>query len=153
MSTVLVVTPILIASWPAVSAAVTAAVATMGFTIAHDAVSGSSSTHSQSAREEIDVEDSEILQDAVGTDAEIVVERDGIRATFSRDARGGLRLCMEGKGMSKSQLRELGEELLGRVTQQYAYHRIVTELKERNMTIVDEQMTEEQSVKIRVRNW
>ena len=153
MSTVLVVTPILIASWPAVSAAVTAAVATMGFTIAHDAVSANSSTESGTTKEEIEVDDSEILQDAVGTDAEIVVQREGIRATFSRDARGGLRLCMEGKGVPKSQLRELGEELLGRVTQQYAYHRIVTELKERNMTIVDEQMTNEKSVKIRVRNW
>jgi hypothetical protein len=153
MSTVLVVTPILIASWPAISAAVSAAIATMGFTIAHDSVTGSSSTQSGMSREEIEVDDSEILADAVGTDEKIIVEREGIRATFSRDARGGLRLCMEGHGMRKSQLRELGEELLGRVTQQYAYHRIVTELKDRNMTIVDEQMTEESSVKIRVRNW
>jgi hypothetical protein len=39
------------------------------------------------------------------------------------------------------------------VTQQYAYHRIVTELKQRNMTIVDEHVSEDQTVKIRVRNW
>ena len=36
---------------------------------------------------------------------------------------------MEGKGLSKAELRALGEELMGRVTQQYVYHRIVTELK------------------------
>jgi hypothetical protein len=149
----MVVTPILIASWPAVSAAVSAAIATMGFSVAYDSASAAASNSSSGSREEIEVEDSEILGDAVGTEEKIVVERSGIRATFSRDARGGLRLCVEGGGLSKGQLRELGEELLGRVTQQYAYHRIVSELKERNMTIVDEQMTEQQSVKIRVRNW
>ena len=34
---------------------------------------------------------------------------------------------MQGKGLSKRQLRELGEELIGRVTQQFVYHRIVTD--------------------------
>jgi Protein of unknown function (DUF1257) len=64
-----------------------------------------------------------------------------------------LKVCMEGKGKSKAELRKLGQELVGRVTQQYAYHRIVTELKQRNMAIVDEQVTADQTVKIRVRNW
>ena len=64
-----------------------------------------------------------------------------------------LKVCMEGKGQSKAELRKLGQELVGRVTQQYAYHRIVTELKQKNMAIVDEQVTADQTVKIRVRNW
>ena len=154
MSTVLVVTPIFIASWPAVSAAVTAAVATMGFTITGMTPSArvlqpTRNRHAKKSKWRI-AKSSRMRLAPMQKSLSNVME---IRATFSRDARGGLRLCMEGKGMSKSQLRELGEELLGRVTQQYAYHRIVTELKERNMTIVDEQMTEEQSVKIRVRNW
>ena len=69
------------------------------------------------------------------------------------DARGALKVCMEGQGKSKAELRKLGQELVGRVTQQSAYHRIVTELKQRNMAIVDEQVTADQTVKIRVRNW
>lgn len=153
MSTVLVITPILVTSWPAITAAVSAAVATMGFTVAQDTIAQVSAAGSTATREEIEIEESEILENSVGTNESIVVERDGVKATFSRDARGGLRLCMEGHGLSKSQLRQLGDELLGRVTQQYAYHKIVSELKNRNMTIVDEQMTEESSVKIRVRNW
>jgi hypothetical protein len=151
MSTVMVITPIIIANWPAITAAVTAAVGTMGFAALQETEVSSVAT--ATAREEIDLEDSEILQATAGTGEEIVVERDGIRAIFSRDARGQLKLCIEGGGLSKSQLRKLGEELIGRVTQQYAYHRIVTELKERNMTIVDEQVTQDQTVKIRVRNW
>lgn len=152
MSTVLVVTPILVSQWPAIVAAVTAAMSAAGYTAVQHAASQPSGMDGIS-REEIEVEDSEILESATGTGEQIVVQRDGVRATFTRDARGALRICMEGRGKSKAQLRSIGEDLLGRVTQQFAYHRIVSQLKERNMTIVDEQVTEQQSVKIRVRNW
>jgi hypothetical protein len=153
MSTVMVITPLIIANWPLITAAVTAAVGTMGFAAIQEGKITRGATTSTTSREEIEIEDSDILQSAAGTAEEIVVERAGVRATFSRDARGALKLCLEGGGLSKAELRKLGQELIGRVTQQYAYHRIVTELKERNMTVVDEQVTEDQTVKIRVRNW
>jgi hypothetical protein len=60
---------------------------------------------------------------------------------------------MEGHGCSKAELKRLGEELIGRVTQQYVYHKVVTELKQRNMAIVNEEVTADRTVKIRVRNW
>ena len=149
----MVITPILIANWPAITAAVAAAVGAMGFASIQEGEISAGISSTTRNREEIEVEDSEILEAAAGTGEEIVVERDGVRATFSRDARGALRVCLEGGGLSKAQLRKLGNELIGRVTQQYAYHRIVTELKQKNMTIVDEQVTKDQTVKIRVRNW
>lgn len=153
MSTVMVITPIIIANWPAITAAVTAAVGSMGFAAVQQGAAIENARSNTITREEIEVEDSDILQGTEGTTEQMVVERDGVRAVFSRDARGALKLCMEGGGLSKAQLRKLGEDLIGRVTQQYAYHRIVTELKERKMTIVDEQVTKDQTVKIRVRNW
>jgi hypothetical protein len=153
MSTVLVITPVIIASWPAITAAVTAAVGTMGFVAAKQGEVAYDGEVEQKTRAEIDVDDSEVLAEAAGSGEEIVVERDGIKAVFSRDARGALRVCMEGTGVSKSALRRIGQELVDRVTQQYVYHRVVTELKERKMAIVDEEMTEDRTVKIRVRNW
>ena len=101
-------------------------------------------------RTEIEVEDSEILAGTAGAGENIVVERDGVRTVFSRDGRGALKLCMEGR-LGKNDLKKIGEELMGRVTQQYAYHRIVSELKQRNMTIVDEELTADRAVRIRVR--
>jgi hypothetical protein len=151
MSAVVVVTPLVIASWPVITAAVTAAISTMGFSLAQRDESVRQGVQSRT-RTEIDVEDSEILADAGGLQQELVVERDGLRAVFSRDERGALRLCMEGEGFSKSQLREIGEELIGRVTQQFVYHRLMTELKERRMNVVDEEVTEDRTIKIRVRN-
>ena len=154
MSTVLVVAPIVIAHWPAIAAAITAAIASAGFTTIDQGVSATSSVGVvEKEKEVIEVPDSEILAGTEGRNEEIVVEKDGIRATFSRDARGALRVCMEGRGLSKTQLRELGEDLIGRVTQQFVYHRIVSGLKEKNMTVVNEEVTADRVVKLRVRNW
>jgi hypothetical protein len=154
MSSVVVVAPVLIASWPVITAAVTAALGSIGFSVVAGAGARSSTkaTASTSTKAEIEVEDSEILAETGALGGEMVVERDGVRATFTRDARGSLKLCMEGDRLSKSELKRLGEELLGRVTQQYVYHRIVTELQERHMTIVDEQVSADRTVKLRVRN-
>lgn len=153
MSTVIVLTPIIITSWPVITATVTAAVASMGYAVAKHGEVGSQAQTDTTTRAEIEVEESEILQEAAGTNEEIVVQREGIRATFSRDARGALKVCMEGQGRSKAELKQIGQELIDRVTQQYVYHRVVTELKERNLAIVDEEVSEDRTVKIRVRSW
>ena len=151
MSSVVVISPLIIGGWPVITAAVTAAVASMGFSVVQGAGAELPEVTKTKVRAEIDVEDSEILQETASV-GEMVVEREGIRAIFSRDARGALKLCVEGEGHSKSELKRIGEELLGRVTQQYVYHRIVTELQDRHMSIVDEQVAADHTVKLRVRN-
>jgi len=156
MSTVLVVTPIVIAHWPVIAAAISAAIASMGFSTVEEAVTAGQSASvsgKEKEKETIEVENSEIMPGSIGIAEQMVVEKDGVRATFSRDARGALKVCMEGKGLSKRQLRQLGEELIGRVTQQFVYNRIVTELKEKNMAVVGEEVTEDRVVRLRVRSW
>lgn len=154
MSTVLVVAPVVIANWPVIAAAISAAIASMGFATVEESISAARTTSVMSnEKETLEVENSEILAGGEGRNEQIVVEKAGIRATFSRDARGALRVCMEGKGLSKRQLRELGEEMIGRVTQQFVYHRIVSELKEKKMAIVGEEVTADRVVRLRIRNW
>lgn len=152
MGAIIVVTPLIIAGWPAITAAVTAAVGSLGFALAQNAVQPLDAGADATTRCEVDVEDSEILEASAGSGEELVVERPGVRAVFSRDARGALRLTLESKSMTKGQLKQLGDELVGRVTQQYAYHRIVTELKARGMAVVDEEVQADRTVKIRVRS-
>lgn len=149
MSTVIKIGPVVVAEWSTIIQVVVAAMDNLGF----ETVSDNTATSTGVNRAEIEVENSEILPAAAGIEEKLVVDRDGVRATFSRDAHGALKLCMEGDHLSKAQLQALGEELMGRVTQQYAYHRIMSELKERNMTVVDEEVSADQSVKIRVRNF
>lgn len=155
MSTVMIVAPVVIANWSVISAAVGAAVAAAGFS----AVAGTAAQAAQDlaargvTREEIEVPDSEILAASAGTGERIVAEKEGIRAIFSRDARGALKVCMEGSGVTKEELRRVAEDLLGRVTQQYVYDRLMTELAARNVAVIAEEVTEDAAVKIRVRSW
>ena len=151
MSSVVVITPLVIAGWPVISAAVTAAVASMGFSVVRAAAAQPAVAAAKGeGRNKVDIEldESEILASSVSNE-QIVVER---CATFSRDERGALKLCMEGESHSKADLKRIGEDLVNRVTQQFVYHRVVSELKQRNMTIVDEQVAADRTVKIRVRN-
>ena len=152
MSTVMVIAPLVIANWSAISAAVVGAVGVLGFSTVNEAVE-SSRRVTGTNRAEIELDESEILEGTGGSGEQIIVQRDDVRATFTRDARGALKVCVEGHGHSKAELKQIGEELIGRVTQQYVYHRVVTELANRNMAIVGEEVTEDRTVKIRVRNW
>jgi len=156
MSTVMVVAPVVIANWGAISAAVAAVAGTMGFAIASNAQDlemGKTATRKTTGRAEIEVDNSEILGGTTGVEQEMVIERDGVTIRFTRDVRGALKVCVEGDHLSKSQLHQIGEDLIGRVTQQYAYHRIVTEMKQRNMSIVHEEVDEDRTVRIRVKNF
>ncbi|MBI3466561.1 MAG: hypothetical protein HY000_26405 [Planctomycetes bacterium] len=152
MSSVIVIAPILIASWPALSAAIAGVVGTMGFSIVKAREEQVPHSITGPERVEVEVADSEVLQDAVGGGDEMVVQRGDVTVKFGRDARGALRLCLEGS-LTKRQLRKLGEELMGRVTQQFVYNKVMTELRERGLPVLEEQVLPDQSVKIRVRAW
>ncbi len=151
MSAVAVVTPIVIANWPLITAAGSAAGTSRGFTAG--AAAGPVRSKARSGnRAEVELEDSAVVEGAPLND-EIVVERpDGVRATISRDARGSLRVCAEGEHLSKPELRQIAEDLAGRITQQYVYNKLMTELTDRNVAVVDQEVTADQTIKIRVRN-
>ncbi|MDO5553430.1 MAG: DUF1257 domain-containing protein [Planctomycetia bacterium] len=156
MSTVLIVAPIIMTNWPLIAAAVTGALcsSTIGFAEASQAAIKKLNSENQHCQEEeISFESSEILASAANLGESLTVEKDGVFATFHRSTRGELRLAMRGIGKTKQELRQIGQDLIGRVTQQYAYHRLVTEMKNRNMSIVEETVEADETVKIRVRNW
>ena len=154
MSSIIVVAPVLIAAWPALTAAIAGVVGSMGFSMIRGqanvpvSITGAVGTE----RVEVEVPDSEVLQSAVGGPEEMVIVREGVTVRFGRDARGALRLCIEGS-LPKRQLRQIGEELMGRVTQQFVYNKVMTELRERGMPVLDEEVLPDRSVKIRVRAW
>ena len=153
MSSVIVVVPLVITHWPLIASAITGAVGTLGFAVGREKVMEglAEATRVHKTRVEVDVPESEILAGSEVTGEQIIVEKDGVQGVFSRNARGGLSLCMEGVGLSKQQLHDLGEDLIGRVTQQYVYHRLMTELKQQHFTVVDQAVANDRTVTVRVR--
>ena len=75
---------------------------------------------------------------------------DGIAVEFCIDENGRSFVRAFGQ-KSEEELRELGETMAGRIMQQYAFHRVVAEMRERNMNIVEEEVEEDGTVRLLVR--
>jgi len=81
----------------------------------------------------------------------IAIEKGDVTVTFGVDERGRCTACVSGYNHSDAQLRAIGEEVAGRVVQQFAYNRILTELRDRHYQLVDEEVLRDGSVQLRVR--
>jgi hypothetical protein len=154
MSCVCILAPVVVASWPAFSAAVVAAATSLGYQVVSEAHrSGQDRVAAETSRVELDIPNSELVTGQLGRDQRITVSRDGVTVTFSRDARGRAALCVTGTGQSDETLRALGEELSGGVVQHYVYQRLTDEMRLRGFTVVEEETDANRAIRIKVRNW
>jgi Protein of unknown function (DUF1257) len=149
MSTVCVLTPIVVGSWPAISAAVLGAAGAMGFTVAGAETDLQRATGTTTV--ETEVPNSEVVAETLARGEKIGIARDGVRIEFGVDDRGKCTVCVTGEGRSKSELQRIGDEVAGRIVQQFAYHKLVSELKNRGYRIDQESVQRDQSIQLRVR--
>ena len=156
MSAVCILAPVVIAAWPAFSAAVVAAATSLGYQVASEAANeqrAATAARKNSNKVELEIERSEVVTNQLGRDQRIVVARGGVTVTFSRDARGKASLCVTGEGHSREELRALGEELSQRVVQQYVYQKLMDEMRARGFNVVEEEINEDRSIRLKVRHW
>lgn len=156
MGAVCILAPVVVAAWPAFSAAVVAAAASMGYQVASEAVTlggGDVSEREQASSVQLEIERSEVVTNSLGRDQRISVERDGVTVTFSRDVRGKATLCVTGEGFTKESLQALGEELSQGVVQQYVYQKLMDEMRSRGFVVVEEQQNEDRSIHMKIRHW
>ncbi len=156
MSCVCILTPVVIAAWPAFSAAVAAAATSLGYAIVEEGVRQSQSNQVTEVGERqvsLEIEQSEIVTNQLGRDQRIKVTRGDVTVTFSRDARGKAAICVTGPGHSDEELRAMGEELSQRVVQKYVYQRLTDEIKARQFVVVEEEVDENNAIRLKVRHW
>ena len=154
MSTVLILTPVIISSWPLITAAAVGAAAAMGLTMnetIREAYNESAEETEQAV--EVELENSEVLAENLATGKEIVLTKDNIEIRISRDERGRCTVCAKGKGKTKTELKQIAEEFSQKMTQCFIYNRVKTELKNKNFQVVNEEVMDDQAVRIHVRNW
>lgn len=157
MSAVLVLTPVVIASWPAISAAAAGAAAAMGLAV-HRAVKEEAKAQETEAEArqvnsvEVEMTDSTVTENVVAGQ-EIVLTRGTVTLRVRRDARGRCTVCATGKGHTKAELKAIAEEFSKRMMQCYAYNRVMTELKARNFQVVNQEKMEDGTVRVHVRRW
>src|SRR2546421_9279208 len=102
MSCVCILTPVVIAAWPAFSAAVMAAAGSLGYTLVEATQEGEESKPVNSV--DLEVPQSELVLDTLHRDQRISVTREGVTVTFARDARGKASLCVSGEGCPEAEL-------------------------------------------------
>ena len=156
MSCVCILTPIVIAGWPAFSAAVAAAATSLGYSIVKEGMHEhrqSQLSQTDTKAVELEIEQSEIVTSQLGRDQCIKVTRGNVTVVFSRDARGKASICVTGPGHSEEELRTLGEELSRRVVQKYVYNRLIEECRSRHFNIVEDEVDENNAIRLKVRHW
>jgi hypothetical protein len=153
MSCVCILTPVVIAAWPAFSAAVVAAATSLGYTVATTASAEQAAMRDRPTRVDLEIAQSELVTDTLAREQKISVTRDGVTVIFSRDARGKAALCVTGEGRSKAALQALGEELSQRVVQKYVYQRLMEEIRARQFIVVEESTEANQAIRLKVRHW
>ena len=149
MGAILVLTPLVVGAWPAVAAAIAGAAASMGFSAVGP--SAPSAKQPRGKKVETEIENSELVAESLARGEKIVVQKGDLTIAFGQDERGACTVCVSGEKHSEKELKKIGQEVAGRVVQQYAYHKLVTELKKRNYSLVEEKVLQDQSIQLRVR--
>ncbi len=151
MSVVFVIVPSLaVGGWAVLAAAIAAACSAMGYQI----LRGSQALQQQAtaASESVSLTmDAQALTEALEREETIVVTQGDIRITFHKDPRGRVTMHVDGKGKTEAELKAIGQEVMNRILQQYAYQRVMDELEKRGFTVVKEEVDENQVIRIRVR--
>jgi uncharacterized protein (DUF1501 family) len=156
MSTVVILTPVIIGSWPTITAAVAGAATALGL-----AVKQSVEQEARNAVQQADVEqqveialaDSEVLTQSMATDKEIVLTKGNVELRVRRDERGRCSVCAKGRGHSKTELKQMAEQFTQKMTQCFVYNRVAGELKNKGFQTVNEEVMEDEAIRIHVRRW
>jgi hypothetical protein len=147
MGAVIVLTPIIITAWPMIAAAVSTAAVSAGFKITKEV-----KARKKVPSLELSLENSSVVGESLGRDDELVVEREGVRVVFSRDAQGHFKTTVEGN-LAHEELKAIGEDLAGRVVQQYVYRRIAQELGNQGFETLDEEKGPDETIRLHVRRY
>jgi hypothetical protein len=154
MGIVIVLTPVVIGSWPIITAAVTAAAAGLGLTVSEEVLEALHQEQQNTEQQvEVELEESQVLAENVASGKELVLTKEGITLKVTRDARGQCKICASGKGYTQAELKQLAEQFSQKVAQCFVYNRTVTELKRHNFQTVNEDVTEDGTIRVHVRRW
>jgi hypothetical protein len=149
MSAVCVLTPLVISSWPAISAAISGAAAALGFSVVGSSLEGQEQDRENKV--ETEIENSEVVAEAMTGEQKLVIRKGEVTVEFSRDARGRCKICVSGMNKSDRELHAIGQEVAGRMVQQFVYNKLLSELKNRNYKVAEEEVLADQSVRVRIR--
>jgi hypothetical protein len=95
-----------------------------------------------------------VVAEEVGRDEVLRFVRDDVTLVFKRDARGKFSIEVMAPAKYKpAELRAIGLQFALGLVQQFAYHRITTEMERRGANIVAEHVEEDGTIVLDMRRW
>lgn len=154
MSGIFILAPVLVMA-PAVLTATTACAAAMGFTM----LSGQLDDLQHLMQDDVagvvqfDVAEAKGMLQIINEQGPIVLRR-GDATIVLRSGKGRVQMMVEGSaGQTNEELETLGRSVLGGISQQYAYHMVMSDLKSRGFDKVEEEQDEDGTIRLRLRRW
>jgi hypothetical protein len=154
MGVVLILTPIVVGSWPAIAVAAAGAATALGL-VAKESVQEALQETEVNVEQSVEVElaENEVLAENLATGKEIVFTKGTVELRVHRDDRGRCSVCAKGAGHTKVELKQMAEQFSQKLTQCFVYNRVLSEVKSRNFQVINEEVMEDQSVRVHVRRW
>ena len=154
MSCVFVIVPVVAVSWPAICSIAGVAAGALGYRKLAQAAGTRQICEQKSGVNsvELDDENSKLLFEQVANEEKLLFERQGIRIEVSRDHRGRLKIGVEGEGKSKAELKAEGLKFMNQVRRQFAYQRVMEEMRKKGFQVVSEEVVEDR-VRVRLRKY
>jgi hypothetical protein len=152
---VFVLIPAAVSTWPAVVAAVAAAASAMGFVAAKAAQEqsvkvGEAVNAAVRTEVELTVENAQTVTEDLREGQEMVFRKADIEVVFCRSIDGKPGVRVRGLGHSRGELEAIGKEFCKNVTQAYAYHRVMTKLRQQKFNVLAEEKAADGTVKLKV---
>ena len=155
MGAVLILAPVIISSWPAITVAVAGAASALGFAIRKTVQEMPQQERAKDEVRTVELElaNSEVLAQNLATDQQIVLTKGAVQLSVERDARGQCKVCASGKGLSKAELQQTAEQFTQKLTQCFIYDKVMKELKSKSFQVINEEVMQDESIRIHVRRW
>jgi ABC-type transporter MlaC component len=155
MSVTLILVPVIIAEWSTIAVVAAGAATALGMTAAKNTkeILEEQEHLEQDNDVEIELEESQAVAKNLASEQQVTFNKAGVDIIVKRDGRGKCSVCAKGKGKSKAELKQIGEEFVQKLTQCYIYDRVMREVKGKNFQIVNEEVTEDKTIKIHIRKW
>ncbi len=148
--------PAVVSVWPAVVGAATAAAAALGFATVQatqeERVLAQGQVQDAAVTEvNLSVSQGEAVTENLSSGQEVHFRGEGVDLIFRRNARGRVEVRVRGMGKTRQELETIGQVFCRKLAQNYAYHRVMTKLRQQHFHIENENVEEDGAVHIQAR--
>ena len=149
MSCVLILTPVIVASWPFVAGVVGSVLTSLGYA----AVEGKEKEEVRPEEISVNVENSNVVMEGLSREEELLFKKGDVEVAFRKDVRGKCAVVVRGENVPKQELQRIGKEVSQNIIRRYVYDRVKTELASKGFAIAGEEVEENQTVRIVATRW